>query len=93
MARSILSVRCSGITEIAAYNIRLFPNPTTRLVRISEGTADRIQVVDQLGRVVMVQHTPSQQIDLTALPTGVYTLLPEMGKDEQLSARVILSGE
>ena len=87
----VTNLGVSGITEIAASNIRLFPNPTTGLVRISEGTAERIQVVDQLGRVVMVQNTPSQQIDLKALPTGVYTLLLDMGKGEQVSARVILS--
>ena len=87
----VTNLGVSGITEIAASNFRLFPNPTTGLVRISEGTADRIQVVDQLGRVVMVQNTPSQQIDLKALPTGVYTLLLDMGKGEQVSARVMLS--
>jgi hypothetical protein len=89
----VTNLGVSGITEIAASNIRLFPNPTTGLVRISEGTADRIQVVDQLGRVVMVQNTPSQQIDLKALPTGVYMLLLDMGKGEQVSARVMLRNE
>lgn len=57
----------------AETNITLSPNPTSGLVRIGGGKAEEIQVYNSLGQWVKTYRN-CNEIDLSNLPEGVYTL-------------------
>ena len=53
--------------------VKVYPNPTTGNVQINVTEADRVEVLDLVGRCVAVyEHTNT--IDLSALADGTYTL-------------------
>ena len=69
------------------------PNPTTGAVRLNLNAVfvgAELRVTDAVGRVVLMDRTGStgQQIDLSALPQGVY-LITLRSKEDSWSARVI----
>lgn len=67
----------SGVDEIRALNIRVFPNPTTDELQIelpeNESTA-KIELIDVHGRVVLSVdgNFKTRTLDLTNLQNGVY---------------------
>ncbi|MBQ8704655.1 MAG: T9SS type A sorting domain-containing protein [Bacteroidales bacterium] len=62
----------SGIDEVEADALRLYPNPTTGQVSLSQ-PADEVRIYDMTGRQVALLRNV-QQLDLGTLPAGVYTL-------------------
>ncbi|MBX2972985.1 MAG: T9SS type A sorting domain-containing protein [Flavobacteriales bacterium] len=83
-ASSPMNRSCTGIgiEEAAAHTMALFPNPndgrfTLELPEAMSG-AGELQVLDLAGRMVAQQRltgTAIQQVDLSALPNGLYALL------------------
>lgn len=81
-----------GIGEEAAVQLGVFPNPTTDLltVELSGNTTQAIaSLVDLTGRVVLDGFTFASnagvsrtQLDLRALPTGLYLLRVQDGSNE-----------
>ena len=63
-----------GIDDLQASDseLRIYPNPTTGTVNLSQ-TADEVRIYDMTGRQV-AQLRNVQQLDLSGLPQGVYTL-------------------
>lgn len=78
----------SAATEIGRTDIRIAPNPTTGIVRLTGVAADLVQVFDLAGRMVLVLARPGAVLDLTAIPTGTY-FLKIMEKEAVYSARVV----
>ncbi len=68
----ITSLRASAV----AQPIRLYPNPSTGLIRLQTERTDvgQIQVFSALGRLVAQFPAGQQQLDLSTQPNGVYTV-------------------
>ncbi len=69
-----------GVQEAQLPAINLYPNPTTGLLNISSPQPwQKAEVTDLLGRIVLThayslagQSTPTTELDLSKLPTGIY---------------------
>ena len=66
--------------EQGAFETRVFPNPVTEMlsIRLSGETASTISILDMTGRrvfgAVAAEGRPIVELDLSALPSGNYTL-------------------
>jgi hypothetical protein len=63
--------------------IKVYPNPTTGIVRISSpenATIDKIEIVDILGKTVSVKTANTSQIDISEFSNGIYILKIHSGK-------------
>lgn len=79
-----------GVQDIQETAIQLFPNPTTGFFKLQGVDATRVLVFDQLGRQVARFEQPAeQQMDIQALPAGVYVLRIEDTEGQVFSARVV----
>ncbi|MBQ9473414.1 MAG: InlB B-repeat-containing protein [Bacteroidales bacterium] len=65
-------------SDEAAAAVNVYPNPTTGPVTVYCDAMKCIEVYDQQGRGVMTHHLPQQtgsaRLDLSSLPSGLYTL-------------------
>ncbi|MEM6396245.1 MAG: T9SS type A sorting domain-containing protein [Bacteroidota bacterium] len=76
-----------------ASAIEIFPNPTKDIINIRSGeiTLDRVEVMDNLGRVVIEQDSIIQRVDVSQLPKGMYRIrLSAVG---QYINRLVLKGD
>lgn len=62
-----------GIDDMGRDMGRVYPNPTSGMVRVDMEGVDRIEVYDLAGRRVKCVEG-SNMVDMSALPVGVYTL-------------------
>lgn len=79
----------NSVTNIQDTEIDVYPNPTDGIVLLKEVEAVWVDVFDQLGRIVAVFDHPVNQLDITELPTGVYSLRIQAKDGEVYAARVI----
>ena len=77
-----------GVQDINQTAFNVYPNPTTGWVQLDGFTADRIEVMDQLGRTLRTQAQVGNGVDLSGLPAGVYVLKMTSGTDIY-SAKVV----
>jgi uncharacterized delta-60 repeat protein len=57
----------------AAGTLRLYPNPTTNTVYLQGALAgDKVQVWNLMGQAVLVQTIATPELELSALPAGIY---------------------
>jgi hypothetical protein len=84
----VTNLTTSAITEIGRTGIELFPNPTTGVVQLANVSAHHVQVFDNKGRLVMQVAHPDNQIDISAVPSGMYFLKIAEG-DQVYTARVV----
>ncbi|KGE85833.1 MAG: T9SS type A sorting domain-containing protein [Phaeodactylibacter xiamenensis] len=61
-------------TEISQANIKLFPNPTNGMLQLRNITAKEVVVYTAQGQRIARYDNPGQELDLSALPAGVYHL-------------------
>ncbi|MCF8244249.1 MAG: T9SS type A sorting domain-containing protein [Saprospiraceae bacterium] len=78
----------SAVHDLSSLQVVVAPNPTSGMVEIQGIQPEAIKVVDSLGRLVLSQKG-SQQVDLSHLPSGMYTLLVGLGNGEWGSAKVV----
>ena len=66
----------SGVNSMVAdlQEMSLYPNPTSGVVRISNKDVERVEVIDQNGRIVLQQANGSLTLDLGNLPAGLYVV-------------------
>ncbi len=67
--------------------LKVYPNPTTGLLRV-QGAYDHLRVVDLLGRAVPVTHHADGVVDLTPYPAGLYVFQFAVGT-QTVSRKVI----
>jgi len=87
----------SGLSPLsyrAGPGVRLYPNPTTSILHwseLAEGSVSGLRVYDALGRLCLEQENPTDNVDISVLPGGLYqvTLLGEQGR-VLASGRVVL---
>ena len=89
----------AGVNEIDAMKVKIFPSPAYRSIfvqqtGISTTALDRLSIVDMLGKTVYIQENPAIQgdqpleIDISNLPTGVYSILLE-GDGERIALPIV----
>lgn len=91
----IYTVVTVGVAKVNAFNVQVFPNPTSGQVRIEfshVGDSSRELVVfDMAGKVVFEKTLPRDQsavIDLSSLARGIYTMRISTG-DEVLQKQIV----
>ncbi len=52
----------------------LFPNPTTGRIYWNNTATERVEVYDQMGRLLLHISTPDNELDLSTLPSGTYVV-------------------
>ncbi|MEL6659655.1 MAG: T9SS type A sorting domain-containing protein [Bacteroidota bacterium] len=70
-------VQIDGIVStrepVWAEGLRLFPNPVQSQLQIrTNASLERVDIFDSRGRIISTSTTPEAEIDLTALPSGLY---------------------
>lgn len=87
----------SGVRELVATHIAVFPQPAKDLVTIERGTADQAlgaRLFDALGRPVLSAIWPVGQSRLTisvaSLPSGTYTLRCDAGDGRTVSRTAVM---
>lgn len=75
-----------GIDEIINENIILYPNPTTGILHI-ESTEnlifDSIEIIDMLGRTIIVKKENTLEIDISDFSEGIYAVKLKAGLSEK----------
>lgn len=79
LTSSCLNVNITKLNQLEeALGILCYPNPTTGLLQIEREGTDllEIQVLDYLGRILLIQETNQRQLnlDLSAYSSGIYTI-------------------
>jgi hypothetical protein len=80
-----------GLTEVGKFDVKIYPNPTTKYINIS-GLAEaviRVEVQDYLGRTIFEKNDNSKKIDLSRVKPGVYVILIFEGNELINRQRVI----
>jgi PKD repeat protein len=75
----------SDLRELSQLGVRLFPNPTTGLVRLT-GPAQITGAYDLLGRSIYL--TDAQSLDLSDQPAGMYLIMLAAG-EQRFTVRVL----
>ena len=61
-----------GLVNHIASQILIYPNPTKDLIYIeSNNTINAVKIFDTLGRLVLEQNNPSNQLDICNLSSGL----------------------
>ncbi len=83
-----------GENVIEQTDVAIFPNPTSDILRIqSENDIDQVQVYDIRGKLVMTVASSRKgvnQLDVSALPSGLYVLMVET-KTTSVSRRLLVN--
>ncbi|MFT3793627.1 T9SS type A sorting domain-containing protein [Flavobacterium sp.] len=90
--QSTYAVEALGNKHFDAQSaIKMYPNPTTGIVRISSATPVDVTVSDLTGKVIFTQNqvTSETAIDLSAFQTGIYLAKMSNGTSEQ-TQKIIL---
>ncbi len=84
---------CTGIDETSKTNImKLYPNPTTRVVTVSAENLLEIQLHDVSGRVleaIPVENGSTTDLDISKFPAGVYFISGTKNDGTVLTERLI----
>jgi len=74
VTRTLVVENVMGVEPVGS-SIRLFPNPTTGILTIEGVTADdTVSVTDALGKQITTATRSGDNLDLRALPAGIYLL-------------------
>lgn len=84
-------------TEEDAFDVRVFPNPSTDSFKLSgqvdSGAANRLFVLDLDGRVILVKNLATssieESIDLSGEPAGIYLLKVQSSTGTEWIARLV----
>ncbi|HET8838117.1 MAG TPA: T9SS type A sorting domain-containing protein [Flavobacteriaceae bacterium] len=77
-----------GIKKIKKQKRILYPNPATGMVYMENEHIQKILVFDLNGKIVK-KFNPKSQLDLSALPKGIY-LMKLLGEEKQYVEKIVL---
>lgn len=93
------AARLSCSTEMSSATTRFFddqllkisPNPTAGVVQVNfpEGRLIRYRLLDAGGRIIRERDFSGSEIDLSALPNGVYTIIATDSRGEKCWSRIV----
>lgn len=63
-----------GVPRVNKNNFTVYPNPSSSNIFISGVDVKKIQVLDLMGKVVLTQNAPSNEINIESLPAGMYMI-------------------
>ncbi|MEZ4918429.1 MAG: T9SS type A sorting domain-containing protein [Saprospiraceae bacterium] len=84
-----VSSAVSGVLKLSDLQASLFPNPTYGPAVWSGVEAKFVRVLNQEGRQVLAQKITKQEVDLSSLPNGIYSLLLQLDNDQWVRAQVV----
>ncbi|MEM6772803.1 MAG: T9SS type A sorting domain-containing protein, partial [Bacteroidota bacterium] len=67
----------------------VYPNPTDGILNFHQLLPSRVEILDALGQRVFLQTRVTNQIDVSELTTGVYTLFVQL-PDGRLASRKLV---
>jgi hypothetical protein len=84
-----VSSAVSGVLKLSDLQASLFPNPTYGPAVWSGVEAKFVRILNQEGRQVLAQKITKQEVDLSSLPNGIYSLLLQLDNDQWVRAQVV----
>lgn len=63
-----------GVPRVNKTMFTIYPNPSSNNIYVTGVECQSIQILDLMGKVVLDQNLPSNQINIEALPAGIYVL-------------------
>ena len=63
-----------GVPRVDKSIFTIYPNPSSSNIFITGVNISNIQVLDLMGKVVLTQNTPSNEINIESLPAGMYMI-------------------
>ena len=63
-----------GVPRVDKSNFTIYPNPSSSNIFITGVNVRNIQVLDLMGKVVLTQDTPSNELNIESLPAGMYMI-------------------
>ena len=73
MTRRIYVSGNSGINTTEKAELNIYPNPAKDLIHIDGKTIEKVEVIDHIGRIAMVEYGKND-INVAKLPAGNYIL-------------------
>ena len=71
-----------GMEEMKNANIKIYPNPVKEMLQIKNNARiNRIEILDLLGKVIYQFNNSGNQINVSALPQGIYFVKLETEKE------------
>lgn len=83
----ITFVSTISVNEIQAKNLKIYPNPTNGLVHFSDEVY-HFNLINNMGQSV-IQSEQMKQLDMTALPAGVYYMNFELSNGKPVTQSII----
>lgn len=76
--------------ENIANNSHVFPNPVHDVLYLSKlPNYQSIKIYDTNGRLMMIQNTQTESIDISQFPSGVYQILVQSASENILTQRIV----
>ena len=63
-----------GVPRVDKSNFTIYPNPSSSNIFITGVNVRNIQVLDLMGKVVLTQDSPSNELNIESLPAGMYMI-------------------
>lgn len=63
-----------GVPRVDKSIFTIYPNPSSSNIFITGVNISNIQVLDLMGKVVLTQNTPSNELNIESLPAGMYMI-------------------
>jgi hypothetical protein len=70
----VIDATSMGVSELNTMHWTIYPNPSNGSIRLPENATFDILVFDILGKQVMQQQKAAQQLNVSKLPAGNYTV-------------------
>lgn len=82
----------TSVTEVTENTVELaYPNPATTMVRLNVAHASNTEatIYNQLGQLVLQSKVNNGQLDVSALPNGIYLLVVELN-GQRLNSKLVI---
>ncbi|PHI19254.1 hypothetical protein CEQ90_13660 [Lewinellaceae bacterium SD302] len=79
----------SSVSNVVDLSNRIYPNPTNGILYFQGESPIRVVVLNAMGRRVFKTTVTSNQLDLSTLPTGLYSLFAQLPDETWASSKVI----
>ncbi len=77
-----------AVEDVKELGIEIFPNPTAGIINIKGAAFDRIEVIDMNGKILLIESTPTNTLNISAFPSGIYFLRINVG-DQVATQRIV----
>ena len=78
----------TAVVNIENTDIEVYPNPTNGQINFSNIQADKIEVYDNIGKLILSEDKPGNSIDISDSPSGLYNIKIQVAS-KTYSAKII----